>query len=306
MNIRIKTHLILLAGVILLGLSSCSSTKSSARLYAEQSISPDKVKIRTVAIVPNRMPITMQDPELWRSYNWQLIADIFTAKGYRVVDYNTTVNSFTRSSLPLEDTKNSRDKYADFANELNAELIVIPYYGTTYAMESGIFANKHKFLSMGSLQFYYTPKNDFLARVDFDAEFRTSTNGQGLYILAGIVPTIIGSIAGDPDVYFVMSFVSLGLNLGLIVKDLMAPTKPMPNWKKAYKKGIASGTQVFFDKYGSGSSEYNYGTPRQVAPSESLYKNFSLEELTMLKQKAVENKDYKKASEIKAEMDRRK
>lgn len=302
---KIKFYTLWLATLIIIAISSCSSTTSTARLYSEQSISADKVKMRTVAIIPNRMPITMQNPEFWRNYNWQLIANNFTAKGYRVIDYNTTVNLFTRSGLPLEDTKSSRDKYADFANEINAELVVIPYYGTSYNMQSGFTENTHKYLSIGSLQFYYAPKNDFIARIDFEGTFQTVTSAPGAYTIMGIVPPLLSS--GDADALQTATTITLIGNLCLFIRDISAPTNPEVNWKTAFQSGISKATSAFFDKYSPSVNNFNYEpTKLNVAPSTSNYSNFSIEELELLKKNAVEKKDFKKAAELKAEIDSRK
>lgn len=302
---KIKFYTLWLAAIIIVAISSCSSTTSTARLYSEQSISAEKVKIRTVAIIPNRMPITMQDPEYWRNYNWQLIANNFTAKGFRVIDYNTTVNLFTRSGLPLEDTKSSRDKYADFANEINAELVVIPYYGTSYNMQSGFTENTHKYLSIGSLQFYYAPQNDFIARIDFEGTFQTATSAPGAYTIMSVFPPLISS--GDADAIQTATTITLIGNLCLFLRDISAPTNPDVNWKTAFQSGISKATSAFFDKFSPSVNNFNYEPTKQnAAPATSNYASFSIEELELLKKNAVEKKDFKKAAEIKAEIESRK
>lgn len=297
-------------GIVALGiiiLNSCATSNSTAKLYSEQSIPAEKVRIRTVAVIPNRMPMTMQDPEKWRQYNWKIISDIFTAKGFRVIDYNTTVNLFTRSGLPLEDTKSSRDKYADFANEINAELVVIPYYGTSYNLESGFFNNTHKYLSIGSLQFYYAPQNDFIARIDFEGSKLTTTSAPGTYAFFGLLPTLIRP--EDPeDMATIGMLTGLG-SLMIMFSDLLAPTNPQKNWESSFQEGIVTASNVFFNKY---SPSYGYSEDRvpqrrgEPAGQKSQYASFSIEELELLKKNAVDKKDFKKAAEIKAEIDSRK
>lgn len=302
-TMKSKFHALLYLGFALVLFSSCTATRSSAKLYSEQSVSTDKVRFRTVAIIPNRMPITLQDPEFWRQYNWQLIANNFTARGYKVIDYNTTVSSFTRSGLPLEDTKSSRDKYADFANEINAELIVIPYYGTSYNLKSGFLANTHNYVSIGSLQFYYAPQNDFIARVDFDGVFETETSAPGAYMVGSLFPMLADKT--DPESITTMSTFSLLYTVALFLKDIGAPTNPIVNWKTAFNSGVSKGTSAFFDKY-SPVPANNYEAPRQLSAPVSNYSSFSLEELELLKKNAVEKKDFKKAADLKVEIDRRK
>lgn len=300
---KTKIQTLFYLGLVIVLFSSCTTTKSTARLYSEQSISADKVKFRTVAVIPNRMPITLQDPEFWRQHNWQLIANNFTARGYKVIDYNTTVSSFTRSGLPLEDTKSSRDKYADFASELNAELVIIPYYGTSYNLQSGFLANTHNFVSIGSLQFYYAPQNDFIARVDFDGKVETETSAPGAYMIGSLFPLLADKT--DPESISTMSTLSLLYTAILFLKDLGAQTNPTVNWKTAFNSGASKATSAFFEKY-SPVPVNNYEAPRQAAPPTSNYSSFSLEELELLKKNAVEKKDFKKAADLKAEIDRRK
>lgn len=303
---RIKFYTLLSISILFLGLASCNSSSSIAKLYSEQSVSVDAVKIRTVAIIPNRMPISMQDPEFWRKHNWDIIAARFAARGFRVIDYNTTVNSFTRSGLPLEDTKSSRDKYAEFANELNAELVVIPYYGTSYNMQNGFLSNTHKFLSIGSLQFYYAPKNDFITRIDFEGNMETQTTAPGAYAIISFLPSLLMD-SSDPESATTVSTLTALMSICFLINDLAAPTNPTTNWQTAFGLGINKATEAFFAKYSPSVNNYNSPPARQnTAPATSNYASFSIEELELLKKNAVEKKDFKKAAELKAEIDSRK
>ncbi|NVO04093.1 MAG: hypothetical protein HXX09_15460, partial [Bacteroidetes bacterium] len=145
--------------------NSCGTT-GSGYLYTESTIPPEKVKYQTVAILPNRLPLNLQNLEKWRTSNWKLVEKRFSELGYKVIDYNTSVQMFKKSGLPLEDSKISRDKMAELATELNADLLILPYYGTSYDL--GGFLDKNSFNSVGSFQVYSAKHNDFVARVDFD------------------------------------------------------------------------------------------------------------------------------------------
>jgi len=77
----------------------------------------------------------------WRAFNWKIAAEEFRKHGYEVIDYDTSVKSFEKSGLPVEDTHSSRDKYADLAQALAVDAIVIPYYGTQFTSKNYILVN---------------------------------------------------------------------------------------------------------------------------------------------------------------------
>ena len=97
--------------VPVLFLFGCAIT-GRGTLYTEPSIPRGQVKVTRVAIVPNRLPANLTDPEKWRAFNWKIAAEEFRKHGYEVIDYDTSVKSFEKSGLPVEDTHSSRDKYA--------------------------------------------------------------------------------------------------------------------------------------------------------------------------------------------------
>ncbi|MBN2632963.1 MAG: hypothetical protein JXR66_05380, partial [Bacteroidales bacterium] len=150
---------------VLVLLSSCG-TAGNGILYSERSITPSEVKYQRVAILPNRLPLNLTDPEMWRKYNWEVMQTRFIKEGFQVIDYNTSVEMFGRSGLPMEDTKISRDKYAELAEEMNADILVFPFYGTSFRI-SGI-TDKNNFEVTGSLQVYLRDQNDFMTRIDFE------------------------------------------------------------------------------------------------------------------------------------------
>ncbi len=253
-------------------ITSCS-VKGKALLYSESSIKPQDIKAKTVAILPNRLPVTLQNSEKWRQKNYESMKKILVKKGYSVIDYNTSNQLFQESGLPLEDTKSSRDKYADLAQKLNADLLIFPYYGTTYT-SNGL---SNSYISIGSLQFYSSKHNDFSARVDLEGVTKIQT-WPSMVPYAGIVYQIV----------------------------MIFPSRK--GHDKAFIKAFQKGFEVYFDKYpssmpnGGGS-----GAPTNNSNSGgSKYAKYSLEELDTLKKAAVANSDYKTAGEIKEEIDRRK
>jgi len=133
--------------------SGCITVNGAGRTYLEPSIPRGSVRVQSVAILPNRLPINLQDPERWRRYNWSVIRRELIARGIRVVDYRTSLDVFARSGLPVEDTKSSRDKYAEVAQQLGVDAIIVPYYGT-FGSSQGAILIDHHFTSVATLQVY--------------------------------------------------------------------------------------------------------------------------------------------------------
>src|SRR6185295_591895 len=96
----------------------------------------------------------LQNSEFWQRTNWEIARRQFVERGFDVVDYDTSVSAFNRSVLPVEDTKSSRDKYADLAQALGVDLIVIPYYGTFGSATSMILASTSNHISVATFQFF--------------------------------------------------------------------------------------------------------------------------------------------------------
>ena len=85
-------------------LTACAPTTSNQRMYSEPGVQRSTMDIRRVAVVPNRLPLNLTNPERWREHNWEIIRDEFTQRGITVVDYRTSVAAFEASGLPVEDT----------------------------------------------------------------------------------------------------------------------------------------------------------------------------------------------------------
>ena len=175
---------------------------------------------------------------------------------------NSSEDLFEKSGLPMEDTKSSRDKYAEIAEELDADLLVIPYYGQLFNATNALIFMMNKYEAVTSLQMYSVEKNDFLSRVDIEGKTKV----------------------------FILMYPPIGLPL------LFIPTKS--HYKKAFRKSLTIGINQFAQKY-----------PAKTNPSENSssgeYSKYSLDELQQMKSKAAEDKDFKKAGEIKKEIERR-
>ncbi len=226
-------------------LSGCVVT-GRGTLYTEPSIPRGSVKISRVAIVPNRLPANLTDPERWRSFNWKIAADEFRKHGYEVVDYDTSVRSFEKSGLPVEDTHSSRDKYADLAQALAVDAIVIPYYGTQFNSKNYIFVNNFGYDGVATFQVYLAERNDFASRVD---AFGESSFPTGYLTLVGLAFSVGGPIIGEPT----LGLVGLVFVLGEIVYDISMMSKaPDTYWEQAFDAAIRHGLQPFFAAFPKG------------------------------------------------------
>lgn len=226
-------------------LCGCAIT-GRGNLYTEPSIPRGNVKIQRVAIVPNRLPANLTDPEKWRSFNWKIAADEFRRRGYEVVDYDTSVKSFEKSGLPVEDTHSSRDKYADLAQSLAVDAIVIPYYGTQFNSKNYILVNYFDYDAVATFQVYLAERNDFASRVD---AFGQSEFPVGYGTLAGLGLSLLAGIAGEPT----LALLALVPIFGEIGYDVYMMSKaPDLYWEQAFDKAIREGLQPFFSAFPKG------------------------------------------------------
>lgn len=304
-------YLSILSAALTVSFIGCG-VSGNASLYTEVSIPARDVAIQTVAILPNRLPVNLQDDEKWRRSNFDVLQGIFTGKGYQVVNYATAVEKFKTSGLPLEDTKSSRDKYAELAEQLNADLLVFPYYGISY-QRSGLL-DINSYISVGTLQVYSRKHNDFLARIDFSGEdwyANLATLGSFMTILSAISSNSSTTSAdqAESNQSRAAAFATTGMFMTLM--GLLESTEEADSrWKKAFSEGLTAGTDVFFAKYTepaprSKKSATPVPAPK-VDPVPNKYASFSMDQLEAMKQEAVTAKDFKTAGEINQEIKRRK
>ena len=233
------------AALIFLLAAGCQ-TVARGTLYTEPSIPRGTIKVQKVAIVPNRLPANLTDPEKWRVFNWKIAAEEFRKHGYEVVDYDTSVRSFEKSGLPVEDTHSSRDKYADLAQALAVDAIVIPYYGTQFTSKNFILVNTFGYDGIVTFQVYLAERNDFASRVD---AFGESSFPVGYGTLAAIALSIGGAIIGAPA----LGIVALLAVIGEVGYDVVMMSKaPDAYWELAFDAAIRQGLQPFFAAFPKG------------------------------------------------------
>ena len=92
-----------IAATLLLAAAAGCTIHGQGTLYVEPSINRPAVRVLKVAIVPNRLPATLMEPERWRKINWGIVAGLLRERGFEIVDYErtgTTAPSRMRTSAP--------------------------------------------------------------------------------------------------------------------------------------------------------------------------------------------------------------
>jgi hypothetical protein len=312
----IRLNLLIVFVTILV--TACGTTGNGV-LYTERSIVPTDVKYQRVAVLPNRLPLNLQDPERWKKFNWNVMKTRFEKEGFQVIDYSTSVEMFNKSGLPLEDTKISRDKYAELAEEMNADILVFPYYGTSYRV-TGI-TDKNNYEVVGSLQVYLAHQNDFMTRIDVEGNDYFNTYNKIVPVAGLLLTLLVQAVAEDPNVIIAVSLITPLASIATLVPYLKPANK---RYEKAFRLAINKGLDQFFAKY---SGRTTTAVPAKVIPAATTTTNapatkpaatpsatpatekplssLTIEELQKMKQQAIDAKDFKKAAAIKEELDKR-
>jgi hypothetical protein len=219
----------LIAAAPLLLAGACTSATST--FYAEphpmvmqqgsaSRSASGKIKLHRIAVVPNRLPLNLSDPEKWRRHNYDVMAKDLKAHGFDVLDYETASKQFNEGGLPVEDTKSSRDKYAELAQKLGVDAIIVPYYGTFASASFNILWSSFQYTSVATLQIFDAKNNEFISRIDDSGK-----NGYNSSILL--------------DYLIVPIFVDLWNGF----------TPPDTRWGRAFNAGIRKGLEPFYARY---------------------------------------------------------
>lgn len=248
-----------LAIAAVVALSGCA-LRGKGTLYVEPSSRGGPPgQVRRIAVVPNRLPTMLTDPEKWRRYNFRLLEQYLRRNGFDVVDYESSVRAFEQSGMPVEDTRSSRDKYADLAASLGVDAIVIPYYGTFAASTSAAMVITSSYNPVATLQLYSAQKNDFTMRIDANGQ---ATHTTGILRAIGVNTTVVGAgvslgaigcgapcaIAGS-----VLSIVGSALNLFDLFITAVLPPFSQPaeaHWERAFGEAIRQGLKPMYAAMG--------------------------------------------------------
>ena len=233
--------------LLLFIMSGCGPT-SEHDVFFEPEIDQRDVDVNRVAIVPNRLPLMLDQQEMWRRRNWETAKNEFEERGFDVVDYETSVDVFQQSGLPVDDTPQSRDKLLDYSEELGVDLIFVPYYGTMFNNRNFLIFNVNNFRTVTTFQIYSAQKEEFVSRIDATGEYTVRT-GLGALLVVGVSFFGAGADA-DIDTETQETIGSIGLAISVI--DLIRLLIPPENrWATAFQFSITAGLDPFFAVYPS-------------------------------------------------------
>ena len=226
----------------------------------DDTVQKSELKVRRVAIIPNRMPLFLTEADMWRRFNWQVLAGMFEDRGFDVVDFDTTNEAFIRSNLPMEDTGVSEEKFSRMADSLQADILVMPYYGTSFQTKAVLVANVPKYIALVTLQIYSASENKFIYRSD-QTSFTSVFMGYSMVALLVSLPlpaTTGGTepsgdvLSGtyDPGTPGTMNPAKILLPVLGVVADLaVAMIPPKRHWEKAFLKADRKALQPFFSSF---------------------------------------------------------
>ncbi len=274
-----------LAGVLASGCAAHGSLGGADHrngVFLEPSIDRSTISVRRIAVVPNRLPNNLVEAERWRRSNFEIVRRELSRNGFDVVDYASTVSAFERSGLPTEDTRASRDKYAELCQQLGVDAVFVPYYGTQAASTGVFVVNSFNYSSIVTFQVFLAERNDFLARIDSTATTGYVTGiataigiivGAGLSIgAAGAGLGGSGSAAGGLGLASSIVSVSMPV-LDAIISGILAAGAPDSYWEKSFDEAIRTGLRPFLaairpgaGQGGRGPSMPTYGAQPYGAP----------------------------------------
>ena len=188
----------------------------------DETVDISQLSIRQVAIIPNRLPLVLQETELWRRKNWEIIRATLEQYGLEVLPYERTLQAAKEAALPLEDTLSSEDKFYNFCRITDTDLVIMPYYGTGFRMTPLLLVMQSlTYISTVSLQFYTPEQNVFFHRTDASG---SSGYTSGIGSAAALVTMLLQFPLGASDIFL---YISAGLGgAGLIYDSINAFTPP--------------------------------------------------------------------------------
>lgn len=238
---------------LLLNQVGCAYTnRGKTTSFFDTQFDKSQLQINRVAIIPNRLPLMVKEPEYWRKTNWELISKIFKDHGYEVIDYESTNIAFQNANLPIEDTGSSAEKFAQAASELNADVLIMPYYASVFTGNAILSTSQMNYNAQVSLQIYSSLENRFIFRADADANsgFASYT---GLF--AALMPIINSSgsdSSGRDPIAPILKILFGGVALGFVIGDLVNGLTPAEEWwKRAFTEAIKVSLEPFFSLYPS-------------------------------------------------------
>ncbi|MFO7848534.1 MAG: hypothetical protein R6V67_01120, partial [Spirochaetia bacterium] len=252
---------------LLVGVCTFLSAQQIDSMF-DDSVDRSLLDVRRVAIIPNRLPLVLQEPEMWRLSNWELLAAEFRGKGYDVLGYEQTVGAARQANLPLEDTLSSEAKFAEFCRITDTDMVIMPYYGTGFTSSTFLLmATRHNYTSMVSYQYYTPRENIFFHRADASATTGYTT---GLGILLGTATSVLGTAMGQPEIGYAGAGIMLA---GLLVDTIRALRPPTAWWENSFEEAVPTAAEpILAYLQGAGGSGQTASGPSastgtQISPS---------------------------------------
>lgn len=249
------------AGVCMILAAGTISAQRIESIF-DDSFDRSGLDVKRVAIIPNRLPLVLQEPEMWRYKNWEILAGEFQRHGYEVLDYDRSMDVAYQAKLPLEDTLSSEEKYAEFCRLTGTDLLVMPYYGTGFTSSNYfLLATRHNFISTVSFQYYTPRENIFFHRADASA--RTGYTS-GLGMVAGLLTTLAGAFLAPEEP--TIAYIGSGIMLAGTLWDTIRGMKPAESWwEEGFQNTVPVATAPLLGYLGGGAAE-----PLQKMSSEKI------------------------------------
>lgn len=237
--------------VILVLFFACAAVIPAQQIDSifDDSVDKSTLDVKKVAIIPNRLPLVLQEPEQWRLRNWRDLSREFRDEGYDVLGYYDTKEAAKKANLPLEDTLNAEAKYAEFCRLTDTDLVVMPYYGTSFSSSSFLLmVTNHNYTSTVSYQYYTPRENIFFHRADAS---KTTSYSTGVLSLAGMGVSLLGGLVFNSPA---VGYVGTGLIAAGSIWDVIQGLKPADQWwAESFDKAVPAAADPMLSYLGSSS-----------------------------------------------------
>lgn len=230
----------LVLGTILIAclLSACSTSGQGTLMLRPDA--PADLRIKRVAIIPNRQKTMVPYPIHWRLSNWELVRDQFAAHGYEVVD-RAVADSSARRYLDLDGYTN--EQLLAVCDALNADAIIIPEYNTTSTHSDALLFTTNRYIALARFDVFTRETKDIVAVLE--------VTGVKTYMGRFITSIGLAGLAATGDDAEGRGLSLSALALGIVHDFSTGMRSPASYWEEAFAEGIADGLEPFFQKFGS-------------------------------------------------------
>lgn len=228
-GIRMRSICLVLFTLTALGVLSAQQVDS----LFEPGLDKSSLSIATVAVVPNRLPLVLQEADYWREYNWRVIASILEANGYVVIPYEESLAIANETGLPLEDAAGAGEKYESFCQASGAELVIVPYYGTAFRLTpTFVIVSRLTYTSTVSFQLFSPSTGTFFYRGDASASVDKYS---GLGTSIGLAANIGLGLFGDSTL---SAIGGAAVGIGAVYDVVQSLQPPERMWERAFAEAV--------------------------------------------------------------------